>query len=108
MRLSHAVIAIAAALSLALPLFGSSYQIYLAELILINIVAAIGLNLLTGNCGQISLCHASLMAIGAYTTALLTTRLATTYALALPAGVVVTTLLGASLGYPARRLSGLY
>jgi branched-chain amino acid transport system permease protein len=108
MRLSHAVIAIAAALSLALPLFGSSYQIYLAELILINIVAAIGLNLLTGNCGQISLCHASLMAIGAYTTALITTRLAVTYALALPAGVAVTTLLGASLGYPARRLSGLY
>ena len=31
-----------------------------------------------------------------------------TYALALPTGVVVTTLLGASLGYPARRLSGLY
>jgi branched-chain amino acid transport system permease protein len=108
MRVSHALIAIAAALAAALPLFGSSYQIYLAELILINVVAAVGLNLLTGNCGQISLCHASLMAIGAYTTALLTTRLAVTYALALPAGIVVTTLLGASLGYPARRLSGLY
>ena len=108
MRLSHAVIAIVAALALALPALGSSYQIYLAELVLINIVAAIGLNLLTGNCGQISLCHASLMAIGAYTTALLTTRLSITYAVALPAGVAVTTLLGASLGYPARRLSGLY
>ena len=108
MRLAYAAIAVAAVFSIALPLFGSGYQIYLAELILINIVAAIGLNLLTGNCGQISLCHASLMAIGAYTTALLTTRLAVTYALALPAGVVVTTLLGASLGYPARRLSGLY
>jgi branched-chain amino acid transport system permease protein len=108
MRLSDAAIAIVAALALALPAFGSSYQIYLAELVLINIVAAIGLNLLTGNCGQISLCHASLMAIGAYTTALLTTRLSITYAVALPAGVAVTTLLGASLGYPARRLSGLY
>ena len=108
MRLSYAFIVIAAALAAALPAFGSSYQIYLAELIMINIVAAIGLNLLTGNCGQISLCHASLMAIGAYTTALLTTRFTTSYALALPAGVIVTTLLGASLGYPARRLSGLY
>jgi branched-chain amino acid transport system permease protein len=108
MRVAPTAIAIVAALSLAVPLFGSGYQTYLAELILINVVAAIGLNLLTGNCGQISLCHASLMAIGAYTTALLTTRLAVTYALALPAGVVVTTLLGASLGYPARRLSGLY
>ena len=75
MRLSLAAIAVVAVCSIALPLFGSSYQIYLAELILINIVAAIGLNLLTGNCGQISLCHASLMAIGAYATALLTTRL---------------------------------
>ena len=108
MRLAHAAIAIVAALVLAIPAFGSSYQLYLAELVLINIVAAIGLNLLTGNCGQISLCHASLMAIGAYTTALLTTRLSITYAAALPAGVAVTTLLGAGLGYPARRLSGLY
>ena len=74
------VIAIVAASGVALPLVGSSYQIYLAELILINIVAAIGLNLLIGNCGQISLCHASLMAIGAYSTALLTTRFAMTYA----------------------------
>jgi branched-chain amino acid transport system permease protein len=96
------------AFALALPLFGSTYQIYLAELVLINIVAAIGLNLLTGNCGQISLCHASLMAIGAYTTALLTTRLSVSYILALPAGVAATTILGGSLGYPARRLSGLY
>jgi branched-chain amino acid transport system permease protein len=102
------MIAIAAALALLFPFIGSSYQIYLAELILINIVAAVGLNLLTGNCGQISLCHASLMAIGAYTTALLTTRFTVTYAVALPAGVIATTLLGALLGYPARRLSGLY
>jgi branched-chain amino acid transport system permease protein len=108
MRGSHAAIAVIAIFLIVFPLFGSSYQIYLAELILINVVAAVGLNLLTGNCGQISLCHASLMAIGAYTTALLTTKFAMTFALALPAGVVVTTLLGASLGYPARRLSGLY
>lgn len=107
-RLAHAAIAAAALFALALPLFGSSYHVYLGELILINIVAAVGLNLLTGNCGQISLCHASLMAIGAYTTALLTTRAGVTYAAALPAGIVVTTLLGASLSYPARRLSGLY
>src|SRR5579863_6654874 len=108
MRLAHAAIVIAAGFAISLPLFAGSYQIYLAELIFINIVAAIGLNLLTGNCGQISLCHASLMAIGAYGTALLTTGLGVTYAVALPAGVLLTTLLGASLSYPARRLSGLY
>jgi branched-chain amino acid transport system permease protein len=108
MRVGLAAIAIVAAFALALPVIGTSYQVYLAELILINIVAAVGLNLLTGNCGQISLCHASLMAIGAYATALFTARLAVTYIVALPIGVIVTTLLGASLGYPARRLSGLY
>jgi branched-chain amino acid transport system permease protein len=108
MRAGSIIFAVAAAFALALPFVCSGYQIYLVELILINIVAAIGLNLLTGNCGQISLCHASLMAIGAYTTALLTTRLTVPYAVALPAGVVATTLLGALLGYPARRLSGLY
>ena len=108
MRFRAGLIAIPALLLLALPLLAGSYQIYLVELILINVVAAIGLNLLTGNCGQISLCHASLVAIGAYGTALLRTRLGLTYALALPAGVVLTTLLGASLSYPARRLSGLY
>jgi branched-chain amino acid transport system permease protein len=108
MRAGSIIIAVAAAFALALPFICSGYQIYLAELILINIVAAIGLNLLTGNCGQISLCHASLMAIGAYTTALLTTRFTVPYAVALPAGVIATTLLGALLGYPARRLSGLY
>jgi branched-chain amino acid transport system permease protein len=108
MRFHAALIAIPALLCLALPLFAGSYQIYLAELILINVVAAIGLNLLTGNCGQISLCHASLIAIGAYGTALLTTAGGVTYIVALPAGVLLTTLLGASLSYPARRLSGLY
>src|SRR6202050_465745 len=108
MRFRAALIAIPALLALALPLVAGSYQIYLVELILINAVAAIGLNLLTGNCGQISLCHASLIAIGAYGTALFTTHLGLTYALALPGGVVLTTLLGASLSYPARRLSGLY
>jgi branched-chain amino acid transport system permease protein len=108
MRLFYIAVAVVVAVCLALPTVASSYQVYLAELIFINIVAAVGLNLLSGNCGQISLCHASLMAIGAYTTALLTTRLSVTYLLALPAAVVVTTLLGATLGYPARRLSGLY
>jgi branched-chain amino acid transport system permease protein len=108
MRFHAALMATPALLALTLPLFAGSYQIYLAELILINVVAAVGLNLLTGNCGQISLCHASLIAIGAYSTALLTTGWGVTYIVALPAGVLLTTLLGASLSYPARRLSGLY
>ncbi len=104
-------LALAALLIVALllvPLAAGSYQIYLLQLALLNIIVAIGLNLLTGNCGQISLCHASFMAIGAYTTALLMTRAGVSYLAALPIGAVAAALLGAVLGYPARRLSGLY
>lgn len=92
----------------ALPLIASSYHLYLAELAMINVIVAIGLNLLSGNCGQISLCNGSFMAIGAYCSALCTSRLGLPTLIALPASVVVSALLGAALGYPARRLSGLY
>lgn len=92
----------------ALPLAATSYYLYLVELAMINVIVAVGLNLLSGNCGQISLCNASFMAVGAYCTAIFTTRLGLPTLIALPAGVAVSTLLGAALGYPARRLSGLY
>ena len=101
-------ILLAVALLSALPLVATSYHLYLAELAMINIIVAIGLNLLSGNCGQISLCNASFMAIGAYSAALCTSRLGLPTLIALPVSVVVSALLGAALGYPARRLSGLY
>jgi ABC-type branched-subunit amino acid transport system permease subunit len=97
-----------AALLCAAPLVMGNYQTYLAQLMMINIVAALGLNLLTGNCGQISLCHSSFMAIGAYTTSLLIVRMGLSFAIAVPTGTVLAALLGACLGFPARRLSGLY
>jgi branched-chain amino acid transport system permease protein len=92
----------------ALPLVATSYYLYLVELAMINVIVAVGLNLLSGNCGQISLCNASFMGIGAYCTALCTTHFGLSTLIALPASVVVSALLGAALGYPARRLSGLY
>jgi branched-chain amino acid transport system permease protein len=92
----------------ALPLVATSYYLYLAELAMINVIIAVGLNLLSGNCGQISLCNASFMAVGAYCTALFTTRLGLPTLLSLPTSVIIASLLGAALGYPARRLSGLY
>jgi branched-chain amino acid transport system permease protein len=92
----------------ALPSVATSYYLYLTELAMINVIVAVGLNLLSGNCGQISLCNASFMGIGAYCTALCTTRLGLPTLIALPASVIMSALLGAALGYPARRLSGLY
>jgi branched-chain amino acid transport system permease protein len=108
MRARFLLILLGLALLAALPLVATSYYLYLAELTMINVIVAVGLNLLSGNCGQISLCNASFMGIGAYCTALCTTRLGLPTVIALPASVVVAALLGAALGYPARRLSGLY
>jgi branched-chain amino acid transport system permease protein len=97
-----------AAATCAAPIVLGTYQLYLAQLMMINAIAAIGLNLLTGNCGQISLCHSSFMAIGAYASALMVVRAGLPFALALAIGTLLAALLGACLGYPARRLSGLY
>ncbi len=108
MRTRVALIVTGLVLLAALPLVATTYYLYLAELAMINVIIAVGLNLLSGNCGQISLCNASFMGIGAYSTSLCTTRLAMPTLIALPASVFMSALLGAALGYPARRLSGLY
>jgi branched-chain amino acid transport system permease protein len=108
MRMRVLLILVGLVLLAALPLVATSYYLYLAELAMINVIIAVGLNLLSGNCGQISLCNASFMGIGAYCTGLCTTRLGLPTLIGLPAGVIISGALGAALGYPARRLSGLY
>ncbi|HEY1326520.1 MAG TPA: branched-chain amino acid ABC transporter ATP-binding protein/permease [Casimicrobiaceae bacterium] len=85
-----------------------SYPTYLLTLAMINVIAAVGLNLLTGNSGQISLCHSSFMAIGAYASSLCTARLDVPFWAAIPLGAIVAALLGALLGAPASRLKGIY
>lgn len=95
----------------ALAIFGAmvgSYPAYLVSLAMINIIAALGLNLLTGNSGQISLCHSSFMAIGAYGATLFTARYGLPFWIAIPLAAAISALIGAALGFPARRLTGLY
>ena len=86
----------------------SSYPVYLLSLAMINVIAAIGLNLLTGNSGQISLCHSSFIAIGAYASTLVTARYGVPFWAAIPLGALVAALMGALLGAPASRLRGIY
>lgn len=88
--------------------FLGSYPIYLLSLAMINIIAAVGLNLLTGNSGQISLCHSSFMAVGAYVTTLLTLHLGLPFWVAIPIAAALAAGLGALLGLPASRLQGIY
>jgi branched-chain amino acid transport system permease protein len=89
------------------PAFGS-YYMYLVSLCLINIIVAIGLNLLTGNAGQISVCHSSFMAVGAYGTTYLVTKVGLSFWVALPLGGLIAALFGLALGFPALRLRGFY
>ncbi|MGH8713415.1 MAG: ABC transporter permease subunit, partial [Casimicrobiaceae bacterium] len=88
--------------------FLGSYPVYLMSLAMINVIAAVGLNLLIGNSGQISLCHSSFMAIGAYVSTLLTVKLGVPFWAAVPLAALASAMLGAALGAPASRLGGIY
>jgi branched-chain amino acid transport system permease protein len=104
----YALICVLLLLALTLPPLFGSYHHYLASLALINVIMAIGLNILTGNAGQISLCNSSFMAIGAYATTYLSTKLGLSYWVALPLGGIVSAIAGFLLGFPALRLRGFY
>jgi ABC-type branched-subunit amino acid transport system ATPase component/ABC-type branched-subunit amino acid transport system permease subunit len=98
-----------AAAAAAVPLVtANTYYLYLAMTIGIFVVVAGGLNVLAGLTGQISLGHAGLYAIGAYTAALGATRLGLGFWTALPLAVAVTAVIGAAVALAALRLSGPY
>lgn len=92
----------------AIPGLATSYALYLVCLGLIYGIVALGLNLLVGYAGQISLGQAGFLAIGAYASALLTQRLGWQFWLALPAAGLLTAGVGGLLALPAQRVSGPY
>jgi branched-chain amino acid transport system permease protein len=77
-------------------------------LVLVYAVAVLGLNLLVGYSGQISLGHGAFFAIGAYTAGILTVKAGAPYLLGVPAAALVGFVLGFAFGVPAARLRGLY
>lgn len=85
-----------------------SFHLFILSLILVNVIIATGLNLLTGNAGQVSLCNSSFMAIGAYTCMILNLKIGITYWLALPMGAFFAAFIGFAIGIPALRLNGYY
>lgn len=97
-----------ATIALTLPAFLPSYHLYILSLAGVWAVAAIGLNLLTGYAGQISIGHAGFVGIGAYVSALLTIKAGLPFWLALPVAGLVSAAIGLGLGLPALRLSGPY
>lgn len=106
--MQRAVVALSVILAVVLPPFFGSYYHFVASLALINVIIAVGLNLLTGNAGQISMCQSSFMAIGAYATTFLSTKAGLSYWLAMPTGGLIAAVLGLALGFPALRFRGFY
>lgn len=93
---------------LLLPLVAPEYFLHIAVFVLIYTLPVIGLGFLTGFTGRVSLAQGALFGIGAYTTALLTTRLGWTPLEALVPSVLVTVMIALALGGSALRLAGLY
>ncbi|MGD9139102.1 MAG: branched-chain amino acid ABC transporter permease [Desulfobacterales bacterium] len=91
-----------------IPFVADAYILYVANLIGFAIIGAVGLNILTGFTGQISLGHAAFMGVGGYTAAVLMTRLNFSFWLALPCAGLVAALAGLVIGIPSLRVKGLY
>ncbi len=107
-RTQQVWLAVAGALLLLFPFMASDYWLYLACLVSINVASATGLNILTGYTGLVSLGQAAFMGLGAYTVAILETRLGTPFLLNLLAGGIVAMLGGLVVGIPSLRVKGLY
>jgi branched-chain amino acid transport system permease protein len=93
---------------LVLPFVASQYWLYLTCLVGINIIAATGLNILTGYTGQVSLGQAAFMGVGAYTVAVLDQTLGSPFLLNLVAAGGVAMVVGMVVGIPSLRVKGLY
>jgi branched-chain amino acid transport system permease protein len=102
------LIALALLAACALPFFLSNYSTFQMTMVLVYAIALLGLNILTGYNGQISLGHGAFYAIGAYATAVLMDKFGWPYWATLPVAAAVCLLAGFLFGLPALRLEGPY
>jgi branched-chain amino acid transport system permease protein len=91
-----------------LPYVVSSFHLLQLTMVVIYAIALLGLNILTGFNGQISLGHGAFYAIGAYTTAILLDRTGIPYWATIPIAGAVCLVVGFLFGLPALRLEGHY
>lgn len=84
------------------------FRVFQLTMVLVYAIALLGLNLLVGHAGQISLGHGAFFAVGAYGAAVMMHHVDLSYALTLPIAAAGAFIIGLALGVPAMRLSGLY
>ena len=101
-------VAAALAVALALPLFVSNFRLFQFTQVAVYAIALLGLNVLTGYNGQISLGHGAFYALGAYTTAIMIDKWDVPYPLTIVTAGVLCLVVGFLFGIPALRLEGLY
>ncbi|MBI4609532.1 MAG: branched-chain amino acid ABC transporter permease [Candidatus Rokubacteria bacterium] len=106
--LAMASYALGVALLLTIPLVSDSHTMAIVNLIGLAAIGAIGLNILTGYTGQVSLGHGAFMMVGAYTAAILSARYGMPFWVGLPAGGAVAAAVGTFFGIPSLRIKGLY
>jgi branched-chain amino acid transport system permease protein len=107
-RLEHARLALVFAAVAAAPFLASPYWLNTLDQIGIAVIGAVGLNILVGFTGQISLGQAGFLAVGAYTAAVCTTKYAVNPVVGVGVAALTSALAGAFIGLPALRLKGLY
>src|SRR5438067_3986086 len=103
-----AVAAVAVLFFVVIPLTLHDYYLSVANLVWIAVIGALGLNILVGYTGQVSIGHGAFMSVGAYTAANLATRLGAPWPVTLLAGGLMAALVRAVVGIPSLRIKGLY
>ena len=107
-RLQWGILAASIIFLLTLPLFSSAVTISHVNFIAITVIAVLGVQILMGYCGQISLGQSAFVGVGAYTSALLVTYLHFPFWVALPCAGISAGLIGLIFGLPSLRVKGFY
>ena len=107
-RRAFITVAIVLVAACVLPFLVGNYRVFQFTLVLAYAIALLGLNMLTGYNGQISLGHGAFFAVGAYTAAILMDKANWPYWATIPAAGAVCLVVGFLFGLPALRLEGLY
>jgi len=102
------MVSVIVAAIVCIPFVAGGYFLHLMNLCSIAVIGAVGINLLTGYCGQLSLGQASFLAIGAFTTAILAQRFGLPFFVAIPASCCAGAMVGFLVGLPALRFRGIY